>query len=132
MRQLVEPARVARLATVGVDGRPHLVPVCFALVGDSVYSAVDGKPKRSTNLQRIANVVATSSVCVIVDHYSDDWSQLWWVRLDGTGRVVEDAAETAKALAVLSNKYPQYVDLPPPGPVLAVDVTGWTGWSAAA
>jgi PPOX class probable F420-dependent enzyme len=130
MRRLVESARVARLATVDGDGRPHVVPVCFAVAGDCVYSAVDRKPKRSTKLQRIANVLATGSVCLLVDHYSDDWSQLWWVRLDGRGRVVDEAAEATQALAELRAKYPQYVAQPPPGPVLAIDVTRWTGWSA--
>jgi len=126
----VAAARVARLATVGPDGRPHLVPVTFALVGDTVYHAVDHKPKRSTRLRRIANIEATGAACLLADEYAEDWAALWWVRLDGTGRVVADPAESARAVAALVAKYPQYAATPPAGPVVAVDVTRWTGWSA--
>jgi PPOX class probable F420-dependent enzyme len=131
MRRLVESARVARLATVGSDGRPHLVPCCFALPRDVVYSAVDHKPKRGTKLRRIANVEATGHASLLVDDYSEDWATLWWVRLDGHGRVVADPAEAARAINALVGKYVQYARQPPTGPVLAVDVTRWTGWSAS-
>jgi PPOX class probable F420-dependent enzyme len=130
VRRLVESARVARLATVGPDGRPHLVPVCFVLLGDVVYSAVDEKPKRDGRLRRLANLEATGRACLLVDEYHEDWSALWWVRLDGHGRVVGDVVETADARAALAGKYPQYVQRPPRGPVLAITVTRWTGWSA--
>jgi PPOX class probable F420-dependent enzyme len=130
MRVLVESARVARLATVRADGRPHLVPVCFALLGETAYTAVDGKPKRHTRLARIANLTATRVVSLLVDRYDEDWSALWWVRLDGTGRVVDDPAETGRALAALIDKYPQYSAQPPAGPVLAIEVDRWVGWSA--
>lgn len=129
-RHLVGSARVARLATVGPDGRPHLVPVCFVLLGDVVYSAVDDKPKRGTQLRRLANIEATGHACLLVDEYREDWSALWWVRLDGHGRVVADPAESARALAALTAKYPQYAQRPPRGPVLAVTVTRWSAWSA--
>jgi PPOX class probable F420-dependent enzyme len=131
MRGLVEAARVARLATVGADLRPHLVPVCFVLDGDTVYSAVDRKPKRTTRLRRVHNLLATGSACLLVDSYSDDWSSLWWVRLDGVGRVADEAAEAQRALAALLAKYEQYADEPPVGPVLAISVQRWTGWRAA-
>jgi PPOX class probable F420-dependent enzyme len=131
LRELVRRARVARLATTGADGRPHLVPVCFALLGDTVYSAVDHKPKRTNRLRRLANIAATGQACLLVDHYDDDWTALWWVRLDGHGRVVTDPAEAARAVAALVDRYPQYAARPPHGPVIAVDVTGWTGWSAS-
>jgi PPOX class probable F420-dependent enzyme len=130
MRRLVETARVARLATVGPDGAPHLVPVTFVLLGDVVYSAVDHKPKRSTRLRRIANIEATGRACVLVDAYSEDWSALWWVRLDGRGRVVDDQDDAARAVAAMVATYPQYDGRPPAGPVLAVDVTRWSGWRA--
>jgi PPOX class probable F420-dependent enzyme len=128
-RRLVESARVARLATVGPDGRPHLVPVAFVLLGKVVYSAIDEKPKRSTRLRRLANIEATGRACLLIDEYREDWSALWWVRLDGNGRVVSDPAEADRALAALAAKYPQYVERPPRGPVLAVDVTNWATWS---
>jgi PPOX class probable F420-dependent enzyme len=117
---------------VSADGRPHLVPVCFVLLGGlrgTVYIAVDHKPKRSTRLRRIANIEATGRACLLVDHYSEDWSQLWWVRLDGGGRVVEDPAEVGRAIAALAGKYAQYAERRPAGPVLALDITAESSWS---
>jgi PPOX class probable F420-dependent enzyme len=132
MRNVVASARMAHLATVGADGRPHLVPICFVVLGDVVYSAVDHKPKRRTRLRRIANVEATGHACLLVDRYSEDWSALWWVRLDGRARLVGDPDEKAHAIAALVDKYEQYADQAPTGPVLALDITRWSGWSAAA
>lgn len=123
-------ARVARLATTDPDGRPHLVPIVFALDGDTVYSAVDRKPKRSSKLRRIENARARPDVTVLVDHYEDDWSGLWWIRLRGHARVLDDGDEREHALALLAEKYPQYRTEPPDGPVLAVDVTEIRDWSA--
>ncbi|OLE22229.1 MAG: PPOX class F420-dependent oxidoreductase [Actinobacteria bacterium 13_1_20CM_3_71_11] len=121
---------VARLATADAAGRPHLVPVVFAVAGDTVYSAVDHKPKRSTALRRLANVAANPRVALLVDHYEDDWRALWWVRADGTGRVLDPADREARdGIARLVERYPQYRDRPPAGPVLAVDVERWTGWT---
>jgi PPOX class probable F420-dependent enzyme len=131
MRRLAERARVGRLGTVGADGHPHLVPICFALLGDTAYSAVDHKPKRSARLRRLANIEATGHACLLVDHYTEDWSQLHWVRLDGHGRVVADRSEAARATAALVAKYPQYAGRTPTGPILALDVTRWTAWSAS-
>lgn len=125
-------ARVARLATVGADGRPHLVPLVFATAGATIYSAVDAKPKRSTALRRFANITANHRVCLLVDEYSDDWSALWWVRAEGDARILAtETAEGTEAIGLLVDRYPQYRDNPPPGPVLAVDVDRWTSWSAA-
>ena len=131
MRDAVTDARVARLATVRADGRPHVVPVCFVLLGDVVYSAVDHKPKRGPRLTRLANVDATGVASLLIDRYGEDWSTLWWVRLDGPATIVSDPAEAAAAIAALVSKYPQYADRPPDGPVLAVTVDSWTAWSAA-
>ena len=130
-RLLISRARVGRLATVTASGAAHVVPLCFALVGEVVYSAVDHKPKRSANLRRIANMLATGSASLLVDHFEEDWSALWWVRLDGTGRLVEDETEVAGAVAALVDKYEQYRQSPPDGPILAIDVHRWVGWSAA-
>jgi len=123
---------VVRLATVGSSGRPHLVPMVFALGGDTVYSAVDAKPKRTTALVRLANVAADPRVTLLADHYDDfDWTRLWWVRAEGAGRVLDpDDAEARRAVTRLVARYPQYGEVPPTGPVLAVDVTRWSGWSA--
>jgi PPOX class probable F420-dependent enzyme len=130
LRNHVEAARVARLATVDPTGRPHLVPICFALSDQTLYSAVDRKPKRSLRLRRLENVRLNPRVEVLVDHYEDDWSRLWWVRVRGSARVLEHGEERERALALLAAKYPQYRSEPPPGPVLAVDLDRWTGWHA--
>ena len=130
MRGLLGPAPVAHLATVAANGQPHIVPVCFVVMGEIAYTAVDSKPKRSRQLRRMANIEATGRACLIVDHYSDDWSALWWVRLDGGGRVVADPAEVSRAIDALVSKYQQYVEQAPAGPVLAVDIERWSGWSA--
>lgn len=128
MRERVAAARVARLATVTADERPHVVPCCFALAADTIYSAVDGKPKTTLALQRLANVEANPGASLLVDHYDDDWSALWWVRLDGRARVVDDAGERESALALLAAKYPQYARTPPAGAVLAIEVSAWRAW----
>ena len=123
-------ARVARLATTDPDGRPHLVPIVFAVDGDTVYSAVDRKPKRSRTLRRIENARARPDVTILVDHYDDDWSRLWWIRLRGRARVLDGGDEREHALELLRDKYPQYRDQPPDGPVLAVDVTEVREWES--
>jgi PPOX class probable F420-dependent enzyme len=133
LRRRFASGRVARLATVDAAGRPHLVPIVFALAGETIYSAVDAKPKRSTALRRLANVAANPQVAVLVDHYTEDWRELWWVRADGVGRVLDPAAaEARRGIAALVDRYPRhYAADPPGGPVLAVDVSRWSGWSAA-
>lgn len=131
-RSLFATARVARLATADARGRPHLVPITFAAAGDRIYSAVDDKPKRTTALRRLANVAANPRVAVLADHYSDDWRTLWWVRADGTGRVLAfEEPEARDAVALLVARYAPYVERPPAGPVLAIDVQSWSGWSAS-
>jgi PPOX class probable F420-dependent enzyme len=123
-------ALVARLATIDPDGRPHLVPIVFALDGGTLYSAVDRKPKRSTTLRRIENARTRPDVTILVDHYEDDWSRLWWIRLRGRARVLDAGEEHDRALELLAGKYPQYRSEPPTGPVLAVDVTEVREWGA--
>jgi PPOX class probable F420-dependent enzyme len=130
-RRLLGEARVARLATVRPDGGPHVVPIVFALVGDTVWFAVDDKPKRSRRLQRLANLERDPRASVLVDAYDDDWTRLWWVRADGRARVVGPGEERDEALAALAAKYPRYRDRPPGGPAVAVAVERWAWWSAA-
>jgi PPOX class probable F420-dependent enzyme len=127
-RERFAAARVARLATVSADGRPHLVPLCFAVEGDTIFSAVDEKPKATTALARLRNIEAQERVSLLVDHYDDeDWTRLWWARADGVARV-----ETAvpDAVALLRERYPQYRSMTLDGPVIVVDVVRWSGWSA--
>jgi PPOX class probable F420-dependent enzyme len=118
-------ARVARLATVSADGRPHVVPICFALDGDTLYTAVDEKPKATRKLRRLANIEANPRVEVVIDHWDEDWSRLWWVRLSGTARVVE---HDAQALELLRAKYEQYREAPPAGPFVVVAVDSRSEW----
>jgi PPOX class probable F420-dependent enzyme len=120
-------APVARLATVSASGQPHLVPIVFAASGETIYSAVDGKPKRSRQLRRLANIAANPRVSVLVDSYAADWSQLWWVRADGTCTVVD---ESPQAVAALTVKYPQYADVSLDGPFLHIAVARWSSWEA--
>jgi PPOX class probable F420-dependent enzyme len=131
MRRRVAPAPVARLATIDPNGRPHLVPVCFALDGERLYSAVDRKPKTSPRLARLENIRAHPPVAVLVDHYEGDWSRLWWVLLRGRARVVEEGEEHELALAMLSDKYPQYRDSPPVDAVIVMSIDEWRGWAAS-
>jgi len=130
LRARVAESRVARLATVDPDGRLHLVPIVFVLAGDTLYSAVDAKPKRSRTLRRIENARRRPDVTVLVDHYDEDWTRLWWVRLRGRARVLDGGEEADRALELLAEKYEQYGDAPPGLPVLAVDVEEWRGWDA--
>lgn len=128
-RDRFRAARVARLATADAGGQPHLVPIVFAVDGDHVYSVVDAKPKRTTRLRRLANVMENPAVSVLVDHYEEDWNCLWWVRADGTARVLDPVEPEAQAaIALLRRRYPQQRDA---GSVLAVDVGRWSGWSAS-
>ena len=122
-------ARVARLATIG-DAGPHLVPIVFAAAGDTIYTAVDGKPKRSRRLRRLANIRENRAVSVLVDRYNDDWEQLWWVRADGLATVVDDAEEMATGIDLLVGRYDQYRLERPDGPLIVISVRRWTGWEA--
>ena len=121
---------VARIATVGLSGRPRVVPCCFAFDGDRLYWAVDHKPKSTQALARLDDIAARPAVSLVVDHYDDDWSQLWWVRMDGDARVVTDEAERELALDLLAAKYPQYREHRPSGAVVAVEIVRWQSWSA--
>jgi PPOX class probable F420-dependent enzyme len=129
-RERVAGARVARLATIDPDGRAHLVPIVFVLDGDTLYTAVDAKPKRSRRLRRIENARERPDVTVLVDHYDEDWQWLWWVLLRGRARVLDEGEEAQRGIRLLTEKYEQYRREPPGVPVLAVDVDEWRGWSA--
>lgn len=126
---------IARLATSAADGTPHLVPVVFAVGGgpdgehDVIYTAVDAKPKSTRRLRRLANIESNPQVSLLVDHYDDDWAQLWWVRADGVAAIhTGEAMEVG--LALLRAKYPQYQTVSLSGPVIAVTVHRWSAWHA--
>lgn len=120
--------QVARFASVSADGVPHLVPITFAVIGDRIVFVVDDKPKSTQYLRRLENIAAHPQVCVLADVYDDDWSELWWARADGVASITERDDEAVDALAV---RYSYYVDRRPTGPVVSIDVTRWSGWSAA-
>jgi PPOX class probable F420-dependent enzyme len=130
MRRRVATQRAGTLATIGPDGVPHLVPFVFALKGDTLYWAVDAKPKSSKDLQRLRNIERDARVAVLFDHYADEWSGLWWARVKGTARIVTDGEERERAVNALRGKFPQYREQPLDGAVVAVDIEEWTGWSA--
>jgi PPOX class probable F420-dependent enzyme len=130
-RALVASARVARLATVNPGLGVDVVPITFAVLeGDRLVSIVDQKPKSTTRLRRLTNIRAHPEVTVLVDHYEDDWERLWWVRMRGTATVITEGDAFAEAVEALTDRYPQYVDAPPPGPVVSVAVASWSGWRA--
>ncbi|WP_280399013.1 TIGR03668 family PPOX class F420-dependent oxidoreductase [Nocardia carnea] len=128
-RKRFATARVARLATVTPEGSPHIVPIVFAVDGDTIYTSVDAKPKSTTALRRLANITANPQVAVLADFYDEDWTQLWWARADAVARIVTDE-QARTGIEQLTARYPVYRDQPPPGPVLALEVTRWSGWSA--
>lgn len=131
-RDRLAAARHAVLATVTPDGRPHAVPIMFALAEGNLVTAVDGKPKTSTDLQRLRNIAARPRVAVLAERYDEDWSRLWWVRVDAVAEVVPAGREDAAAgLALLAGRYPQYGGVPPAGPLIVCRTLVWTGWAAA-
>lgn len=119
-------ARVARLATVREDGTPRIVPIAFAVAGGVLLTAVDHKPKSTTRLGRLTDIEANPEVSVLVDDYAEDWSHLWWARADGRARI-----EERYDVGPLAEKYDQYRDRRPTGPVIVVEVDRWSGWSAS-
>ncbi|MGZ0152835.1 TIGR03668 family PPOX class F420-dependent oxidoreductase [Kribbella sp. WER1] len=128
-RARVAAGRVGRLATVDAELRPHLVPVTYAVHGDSLFVAVDQKPKSTTALKRLRNIAVHAEVALLVDEYDEDWTHLWWVRVDGSARVV---GEDPAAVELLAAKYPQYEADPPRGPVIVIRADRWSGWAYTA
>jgi PPOX class probable F420-dependent enzyme len=129
-RALFEAARVARLATVDEHQQPHLVPVTFAVDGDLLYITVDHKPKTTTSLKRLRNIRQNPAVSLLADHYAEDWSQLWWVRVDGRAGILADD-DCQPPIDLLAHKYHQYREQRPDGPVIAIQAIRWTGWASS-
>ncbi|OBI01657.1 TIGR03668 family PPOX class F420-dependent oxidoreductase [Mycobacterium scrofulaceum] len=125
-------SRAARLATITPEGLPHLVPVVFAVAdsADVVYTAVDAKPKTTRRLRRLANIEHNPNVSLLADHYAEDWTQLWWVRVDGTATIHADGLAMDSAYRLLRAKYPQYQSVSLNGPVIAIAVRRWSSWHA--
>ena len=126
-------ARVAHLATADASGMPHVVPVTFALVDDRIVTVVDGKPKSSQRLKRLANIAVNPKVSLLVDHYDeDDWSALWWVRVDGRAHITPDGPVHDAGVRALRAKYSQYRDgVQSGGPLIVIDAGRVSAWSAS-
>lgn len=120
----------AVLATVGSDSVPHVVPVVFAVHNDVIYTAVDAKRKTTRRLRRLVNIENNPAVTLLVDHYDDDWSQLWWVRADGIAAIHYSGEEMASGYALLRKKYIQYQRVALDGPVVTIAVQRWSSWQA--
>jgi PPOX class probable F420-dependent enzyme len=129
MRRRLAESPVGRLATIDPDGRPNVVPFVFALDGETLFTTVDAKPKGTARLQRLRNLERDPRCTVLVDHYDDDWKRLWWVRVRGRGRMVEDDDERARAAAALEAKYPQYGEVDVGEVVIAIDADEWSAWA---
>jgi PPOX class probable F420-dependent enzyme len=129
-RRRLEAARIGYLATVRADGRPHLVPIVFAVDGDEVYGISDPKPKRGPDLLRHRNIAANPAVSLLVDAYHEPWEGIWWVRADGTARVFEEGDERETAIRLLSAKYPDYETWTTSfGAAIVISVERWTSWT---
>ena len=134
-RRFVESMRVARLATADANGAPHVVPVCYALIGDNLYVTIDEKPKRPDvrAMKRLRNIVQNPSVAVVVDRYEEDWSRLAWVMLRGRAEILDDGDEHHRAQAALRDRYPQYRAMRlGPLPVIALRIARVNAWGAFA
>jgi PPOX class probable F420-dependent enzyme len=122
-------SRVARMATVRPDGRPHVVPITFAVTGETIVTMIDQKPKTTSRLQRVANIEAHPFASVLVDVWSEDWEQLQWVRVDGPAVIHHEGETWREAQQALVAKYPQYVDQPPKGVAIAISIDLVKSWA---
>jgi PPOX class probable F420-dependent enzyme len=130
MRAFCERCRVARLATTDRNCVPHLVPVCYAIIGDSLYITIDEKPKRTDiPLKRLRNIAENPQIAVTMDRWDEDWSRLAWVMLHGRAEVLAGGTEHDQAQARLRERYPQYrtMDLAPL-PVIAMRIARASAW----
>ena len=130
MRRRLAEARIGQLATADAGGRPHLVPVCFALDGESIHWAVDFKPKAGPDLKRLRNLAENPRAALLVHHYEEDWTRLWWIRVDLYKAAVADGVAAGRGLDHLATKYSQYRLRRPAGPVVRMGIERWSGWAA--
>jgi PPOX class probable F420-dependent enzyme len=129
-RRRLAAARIGYLATVRADGRPHVVPLVFAVDGDDIYGIADPKPKRGPDLLRHRNIAVNPAVSLLVDEYEESWQRIWWVRADGSARVVDAGPERDRAIELLRAKYQQYATWTAPfGAAMVLNVDHITSWT---
>ena len=132
--ELLNQTPVGHLATADNTGRPHVIPFCFACDGESIYSALDAKPKSGNlrGLRRVRNILENPRVSVVIDHYEADWSRLWYLLVQGHAELLEPGVEHVGALALLRAKYPQYREMDlESNPVIKITPERATGWSGS-
>ena len=125
--------RVARLATVAAEARPHIVPIVYAYDGEHLYTPIDEKSKRvgAFSLQRVRDLQANSHVALVIDRYAEDWTQLAWVQIRGMAKIVATGSMHTVAVALLHEKYPQYQTMPlDQRPVIMIRPRRILGWRA--
>ncbi len=133
-RRFLSRNRVGRLATADNAGRPHVVPVCYAVHGTTLYITIDEKPKKlERSPKRLRNLMENPAAAVMVDHYEEDWSRLGWIMLRGRGEILASGDEHDSAQTLLRKRYPQYerMDLQPL-PVIALRIARVTTWGRLA
>ena len=133
VKRFLRSARVAHLATADREGRPHVIPICFAFDGEELYSPIDEKPKKRLPLllKRIKNIRENPQVSVVVDRYDDDWSRLAYVLITGRAKVLVKGQRHHRAVLLLRRKYPQYRHMAiQDRPMIRIRVTHWTSWGA--
>lgn len=108
-----------------------MVPITFTVIGETIVTMIDHKPKTTTRLQRLRNIEANSSVSVLVDVWSEDWERLRWARVDGTASIHDEDDVWRRAREALVAKYPQYADQPPEGVAIAISIDHITSWASA-
>lgn len=136
VRDRIDAARSAHLATASADAAPHLIPVVFALNRDAVYIAIDEKPKTTTRIRRLRNIEENPQAALLIDHYDDDWTKLWWIMLRGSAEILTpdtwDADEATSAISALRTRYPQYAaHALEERPLIRLTITNVTRWSAS-
>ncbi len=142
IEHLLDTWPVARLATIRPGGHPHQVPVVFVYHAGQLWSPVDIKPKHKNELVRVQNALANPAASLLLDQYSDDWSQLWWLRIDVEIRVIrlrdkhrdKQHQDLTGAVEALRLKYPQYhgtAVLREPPTLLAMRPQRFSSWSVA-
>ena len=121
LKAIIDKARVARLATVNSEGKPHLVPVVFAYDREHYYIPIDEKtkqrPSKPEKLKRVKNIQANPNIALLIDEYNEDWTKLYFVMIQGRASLISNKKGEQenellllleKAHKLLAEKYHQY------------------------